>query len=70
MQTINYDGTVIKESKLELKEGSILISKATKNLKISELAEVHEYLSKVLKEDGMNLITLPYGVDLQVLEIK
>ena len=69
LQTVNNDGKILNESKLELTPHSILIQKMPDFIKIETVQRYHDYLTNCLTHD-CKVITIPEDIKLEILEIK
>lgn len=69
LQTVTDTGELVKESTLELSEGSVLIAQPKSQISIATLEIVHELILNAL-QDERGLLTIPDFVELKVLDIK
>jgi hypothetical protein len=69
LQTVTETGELVKESTLELTEGSILILQPKIEIAIDTLMMAHEIVSDALRE-GRDVLTIPEFIELKVLEVK
>lgn len=69
LQTVADTGEVVKESTLELNEGSILIVRPKIEISPETLGYIHEMVLSYL-QDGRNLLTIPDFIELKILEVK
>ena len=69
LRTVSDTGELIKENKLELKEGSILIMQVdTQKIKFDRAISLHKIVEEALK-NGKGVLTIPDFVKLKVLEM-
>lgn len=69
LQTITDIGELVKESILELNEGSILIVQPKIQIAMGTLKIIHETMANAL-QDGRDVLTIPEFIELKVLEVK
>lgn len=69
LQTVTDAGELVKESSLELNEGSVLIVQPKTDLDIKTLGVLHEMMLDAL-QDERYLLTIPEFIELKVLDIK
>ena len=69
LQTINEDGQIIKESNLDINNGSILIQKIPLYFTSEEVKFIHDQMEYSLN-NNIGLITVLEDIELQVLDIK
>jgi hypothetical protein len=73
LKTINHKGKIQHETNIEINEGTLLVQKCPKGYAKEFTQKLHEYTQNALKELNTQeavMITVPVGVEFQVLEIK
>lgn len=67
LKTVDNDGILIAENKLEIKPKSILIQKIPSNISTQHARYLHDNLSEILEKED-HVVTMYKGIELQVLE--
>jgi len=67
LRTVNGN-EIINESNITLREGSILIQKVPDFISVETMQKFHNNIQESLN-NNVNLITIPQGIELQILEV-